>query len=296
MGSRSFEAKAVLGLYTETPLHCGSESGSGFVDLPIQRERHSNFPVIPGSTIKGVLRDETTNEWAGLRDFYFGKGSKDQDKEEPTSPGSVSFGDGFLVAFPVRTASVPFAWVTCPIVLERTYRAMKADWPSKVPHLESGYGWGNPGGELRGDVLLEDLVVTMSDAPKNGERSLLGLLEQLLPEEKSFDYTRSIFPKRIVAVSDEDFGWLVESATEVVTRIKLDETTHTTSGKGGNMFNEELVPRDTMFVSVLRELTPRSSKEFPVGSIPRTIRLGGDETIGRGVTWVRRYSFPGEKR
>src|SRR5215212_9939032 len=136
MGSRSFQAKAVLGFYTETPLHCGSGSGSGFVDLPIQRERHSNFPVIPGSTIKGVLRDETADEWGHLLDTYFGK-------EDATSPGSVSFSDGFLVAFPVRTTVVPFAWVTCPMVLERAYRAMGVDWPQGL-QLEAGKGWVNP--------------------------------------------------------------------------------------------------------------------------------------------------------
>jgi CRISPR-associated protein Cmr4 len=283
MGSRSFQAKAVLGLYTETPLHCGSESGVGFVDLPIQRERHSNFPVIPGSTIKGVLRDETTDGWGGQRDAYFGK-------EDATSPGTVSFSDGFLVAFPVRAASVPFAWVTCPMVLERTYRALQADWPAGLPGLESGKGWADPAGDLHGDVLLEDVVVAIGEAPKAGARSVLALLEQLLPAQTAFDYTRSIFPKRIVAVADEDFGWLVESATEIVTRIKLDDTTHTTSGKDGNMFNEELVPRDAVFACVLREL-PRNSGEFPLAKIPDTIRLGGDETIGRGVTWVKRVSL-----
>lgn len=283
MGSRSFEAKAVLGFYTETPLHCGSESGTGLVDLPIQRERHSNFPVIPGSTIKGVLRDETDDKWGGLQDDYFGKA-------DATSPGTVSFSDGFLVAFPVRAATVPFAWVTCPMVLERTYRAMQVEWPAGLADLKTGNGWASAEGELRGDVLLEDLVVTIGEAPNAGARSVLAILEQLLPEQKSFDYTRGIFPKRIVAVADEDFGWLVESATEIVTRIKLDETTHTTSGKGGNMFNEELVPRDAIFASVFRELS-RNGGKFPLDKIPPTIRLGGDETIGRGVTWVKRVSL-----
>jgi CRISPR-associated protein Cmr4 len=291
MGSRSFEARAALGLYTETPLHCGTESGSGFVDLPIQRERHSNFPVIPGSTIKGVLRDETDDEWGDQQKAYFGAGSNDN---EATTPGSVSFSDGFLVAFPVRTAGVPFAWVTCPMVLERTYRAMGSKWPAGLPTLESGHGWSNNDGQLKGETLLEDVVVAMSGAPMAGTEPLLALVQHLLPTHASFEYTRSILPKRIAAVSDEDFGWLVESATEVVTRIKLDETTHTTSGDRGNMFNEELVPRDALFLSVLRELTPQSKgvKEFPVTKIPPTIRLGGDETIGRGVTWVKPYTLP----
>jgi len=279
MGSRSFQAKAVLGLYTETPLHCGSESGSGFVDLPIQRERHSNFPVIPGSTIKGVLHDETTDEWGKSRDHYFGVMKEDN----TTTPGSVSFSDGFLAAFPVRAANVPFAWVTCPIVLERVYRSLQMQWPASVPPLADGHGWVNEKSDISENALLEDLVVAVTQAPA----SLLAPLEKLLPDDSSFEYTRKTFPKRIVAVSDADFGWLVESATEVVTRIKLDPDSHTTSGEDGNMFNEELVPRDAVFACTIREL-PRNGKEFPLKMIPDTLRIGGDETIGRGITWIKR--------
>ena len=282
MGSRSFEAKAILGLYTETPLHCGSESGAGLVDLPIQRERHSHFPVIPGSTIKGVLRDEMRGGLGPQVDEFFGS-------PDAATPGTISFGDGFLLAFPVRAASVPFAWVTCPMVLERTYRAMKTACPD-MSGLKSGNGWASPGAELRGDVLLEDVVVKIGDAPQAGSRSLFAIFEQLLPDHDSFQYTRSIFPRRIVCVPDHDFEWLVESATEVVTRIKLDDDTKTTSGERGHMFNEELVPRDALFASVFREL---SAREFPLRHIPETIRLGGDETIGRGVTWVKRHFLPG---
>lgn len=46
----------ILYLFTRTPLHVGSGSSVGAIDLPIQRERHSRHPIIPGSSIKGVLR------------------------------------------------------------------------------------------------------------------------------------------------------------------------------------------------------------------------------------------------
>jgi CRISPR/Cas system CMR subunit Cmr4 (Cas7 group RAMP superfamily) len=60
------------------------------------------------------------------------------------------------------------------------------------------------------------------------------------------------------------------------------------------MFNEELVPRDTLFVSVLRELS-ESKPQFPTDAIPPVIRLGGHETIGRGVTWVRKLALANGK-
>ncbi|MCF8382799.1 MAG: type III-B CRISPR module RAMP protein Cmr4 [Chlorobium sp.] len=45
-----------LFLVCETPLHAGSGDSLGVVDLPIQRERHTSFPKIEGSSLKGAIR------------------------------------------------------------------------------------------------------------------------------------------------------------------------------------------------------------------------------------------------
>lgn len=50
------EAKA-LTILVETPLHAGSGSDLGIVDLPIQRERHTQHPKIEASSLKGCLRE-----------------------------------------------------------------------------------------------------------------------------------------------------------------------------------------------------------------------------------------------
>jgi len=278
MASRSFVARAVLGFFTETPLHCGTDSGSGYVDMPIQRERHTGFPMIPGSTIKGVLNDEVT--WGAKdREHFFGADEKVVDEiRVPGKPGAVSFGDAFVVAFPVRSSTFPFVWVTCPLILERTYRALDKPWPKDLETLKRGEAWSTAEGS---DVLLEELQVTV----KPGGEPLLAPLAALLPAGPEHTYTRDIFAKRLYAISDEDFSEVMETATEIVTRIRIDEKTGTTSQGDGQFFNEELVPRDTLFACVLRELSG-STTEFPVSRIPSPIRLGGHETIGRGVTWV----------
>ncbi len=46
----------MLYLYVETPLHAGTGSGLSSIDLPIQRERTTQYPMIQGSSIKGKLR------------------------------------------------------------------------------------------------------------------------------------------------------------------------------------------------------------------------------------------------
>jgi CRISPR-associated protein Cmr4 len=285
MGSRSFEPIEVLGLYTETPLHCGAETGTGFVDMPVQRERHSGFPMIPGSTIKGVLRDD--GDWGADVDHFFGADEKrpvGNDKGTPGKPGAVSFGDAFLVAFPVRSSKFPFVWVTCPLILERTYRALGEPWLSAVT-LRQGQALSSG---QEGPVLLEELSVTAT----KDEKSILAPLLRLLPEGNVFDYTRQCFAERLLAISDTDFGTIAETGTEIVTRIRLGPSG--TTGDG-NLFNEEIVPRDTLLACVLRELS-KSSPRFPADKIPATIRLGGHETIGRGVTWVSHTTVPkGEK-
>ena len=134
MGTPTFSDVMIVGLYTETPLHCGAESAVGYVDLPVQRERHTSFPVIPGSTIKGVLKDEPTG-WD--KDKVFG--SED-------SPGQVSFGDGILVAFPIRSSLHPFHWVTCPLALERLFRALGGKVKGLDP--ERGTAWAKTDGAV----------------------------------------------------------------------------------------------------------------------------------------------------
>ena len=43
----------ILYLFTRTPLHVGAGASVGAIDQPIQRERHTGHPIIPGSSIKG---------------------------------------------------------------------------------------------------------------------------------------------------------------------------------------------------------------------------------------------------
>lgn len=51
-----------------TPLHVGMGRGVGFIDLPIIREKVTGWPLVPGSAVKGVIRDhfdQESNEKSG---------------------------------------------------------------------------------------------------------------------------------------------------------------------------------------------------------------------------------------
>ena len=51
-----FKNAKVMFIYTETSLHCGSGTSLGVIDLPIQREKYTDYPVCQASGIKGVVQ------------------------------------------------------------------------------------------------------------------------------------------------------------------------------------------------------------------------------------------------
>ena len=149
MATASFRLFALLGLYTETPLHCGAESASGYIDLPIQRERHTLYPLIPGSTLKGVLHDECDAAVDDKGQALLAAPELEEifgaflEATRETRPGQVSFGDGVLVAFPVRSSGAPFHWVTCPYLLARALRLLGQSWEHQGP--ARGQAWAKAG-------------------------------------------------------------------------------------------------------------------------------------------------------
>ena len=48
----------LLYLFTRTPLHVGAGASVGAIDQPIIRERHTGFPVIPATSLKGTFADD----------------------------------------------------------------------------------------------------------------------------------------------------------------------------------------------------------------------------------------------
>jgi CRISPR-associated protein Cmr4 len=66
-----YKQKSALFLLCETPLHAGSGDDLGLVDLPIQRERHTAFPKIEASSLKGALREAFENTPGKEKDTDF---------------------------------------------------------------------------------------------------------------------------------------------------------------------------------------------------------------------------------
>ncbi len=103
---------AMLFLHALTGLHPGSGTALGVVDLPVQRERHTGWPTIPGTSLKGVIRAEAKR--LPLSDsFYAVFGPDTQNAAEHA--GAVAFTDARILAFPVRSLKGVFAWVSASV-------------------------------------------------------------------------------------------------------------------------------------------------------------------------------------
>src|SRR5438445_4553892 len=120
-------ATNILYIYTETPLHVGTGSGLSSVDLPIQRERTTQYPMVQGSGIKGKLRsvaEDMVERKAGTLTgekvtIMFGPKMTGADHA-----GALIAGDARVLLFPVRSLSGVFAYTTSYDVLNRFIRDM----------------------------------------------------------------------------------------------------------------------------------------------------------------------------
>lgn len=274
-------------LHALTPLHPGTGQTAAVIDLPVAREKATGYPIVPASSLKGVLREEMlgTQPDAWI-DKAFGKSD---------SSGAFCFGDQKLLCLPVRSFFGTFAYVTCPLALQRWKRDLDAmqiplpflaDIPGPV-ELEAC----SVAGELMrdGKIYLEDLDLTVwEDADANAAAAKIakGLSECLYPKVESGNNSeRALFQKRFVVVSDAIFGFLSETATEVVTRIAMGED-GTTSGKGGNLWYEEAVPAEAVFCGpVLLDSRFAQEAEALFDALPSEtlIQIGGNASVGRGL-------------
>ena len=308
----------LLTLYTRTPLHVGSGTSVDVVDLPIMRERITGFPVIPSTSLKGVLRQEARDFAAsdagkvkaftlGIADSLFGAKDdvqKDDKGNDVLHAGCVQIIEAKLLAFPVRSLAGCFAWLTCSSALMRFHRdtglLRHADGkPLPIPQPPRDEVIGGADLVVNGQVVLEEYALGLERQlkPETDDRKLLEALASVGADQLWSEHLK----QRLAIVHDENFQHFVTSCTEVVARIAIDPGTRTNAG--GALFNQENVPCEALFYSVLHVLPPR--KPGTSGGIDehlanllaqaKVIQIGGDETTGHGLCETKHQPLGDEK-
>ena len=239
------ELCSILTFYAASPIHAGSGASVATVDLPIQRERHTGWPHIQASEVKGALRshfrdfyDKSKNDLHEIINIIFGSDEQDGwDKTKENLPGAISVSDAKLLAFPMRSNIAPFIWVTCPAIIKRLKTDLsfvKADQIKDEFSVSDDKALVIKGSFNPQKIILEDVIVNIENN-----------------EENKIDFISNNFPEidKLLLVSDETFDYCVSSCTEIQTQIKIDSKKGIT--KDGSLRYQELLPADSALYSVV---------------------------------------------
>ena len=298
------------GLYTLTATHCGTGRAAGAVDLPIAREGHTGFPLVPATSIKGVLRDLAEGRRGGKpwsdfeRQRLLGTDPPgEHGSEERLEAGQLVLTDGRLLAFHVRSLQAPFLWVTCPLVVERWQRDRRAlglevASPSTDSLTPGSLELPAVAGPSPGDdsLVLEDYFYRNVSWAHPTLALLARRWLRLLPPGEAA--ARTGLARKLALIPDADFCALVRRTTPVNARVQLtggkttDRWRNPDTGRdeSGNLWFEETLPSDCLF-SVLVTSRRRSRddvvtlRQLLVGQNARVIQIGGNETVGQGLCW-----------
>lgn len=318
-----YKGSFVLSFYAETPVHMGAGGSVSYVDLPVQRERHTSFPVLWGSGIKGVLRNFAYRKLSEEKvNTIFGP---EDGGEEYSS--CISITDAKILLYPVRSVRGVFAWITCPFVLKRFLEDLKAIKNSNLNFDKKPQNIQNQNDLVRNleellknlnelednqiiinnnnsklviqnqnQVALEEFVFNVKEINKNQGilTSFINNLKQIFPDNNSF---KEDLEKHLAIVSDNVFKDFVNYAVEIRTRIRIDQAKGTV--KEGALFSEELIPSESIFYSLVFISDPKKNninfeevKELLTQNLFKEdplIQFGGDETTGKGFFRVKLF-------
>jgi CRISPR-associated protein Cmr4 len=276
-----------------SPLHAGTGQGVGVIDLPVAREKATNIPFLPGSSLKGTLRSLSPEN---ARKNIYGPEPTDADPEG-YSASPVQFSDQRLLLLPVRSLAGTFAWVTSPYVLRRLKRDMediqKKTLAYVIPEISDENSClmasENPAITTDAKVYLEDLDLNPThNADLNTWATWIA--GQVFSAGTESDW-RDFLVQRFCLVHDDAFSFLIENATEITARVKLLENSKTV--KRGGLWYEEALPAETILSGIMLA-TPigtsgKTAKEI-VASVKndagKAVQLGGKATVGRGLCRV----------
>jgi CRISPR-associated protein Cmr4 len=264
-------------LHALSPLHAGTGHADDIIEMPTARMKATRIPFVPGSSIKGVLRDARRNE---DRDKLQGVFGPDNDHAEDHA-GALVVSEARLLALPVRSFHGTFSWVTSPLLLTLAQRDLgKNSLP--IPNID-GRGAKVTESNIcvhNKTLYLEDLDLPADVYPKSDE--WCRLLAPLVSPGKD------IFTKRFSVIDDETMDFLWETATQIDARIRLDEQTRTAAD--GALWLEESLPSETMLIGILaadksrRAKAPMTPNEVLKFALPDTevLQFGGKASVGRG--------------
>lgn len=269
-------------LQAVTSVRVGEGTAVGAVALPVARERHTQWPFIPGSSLKGAFRtrasvlvDPKERDHAFERAF----GST---ADERAHRGEMTIGAATLLAMPVRTLQGGFVLLASSMSLARLARELR-DAP-EIPQPAADALWVRTGkastfrapweapaslGDIAGVVILEELDWLLREDPLVdawAER-----LARWCGPDAPLDH--------LAVVSDPVFDHAVRAWTETRGRNRIAPDGVVADGA---LFSVESLPPDTLWWCNI----DTAGHEDLLPDLGETFIVGGHQSTGMGrITW-----------
>jgi CRISPR-associated protein Cmr4 len=283
----------LLYLYAESPVHTGAADSIDVLDLPVQREAATGYPVIWGQSLKGALRQAAGDaNWSeSQREAVFGTAIERPDEDGGTKAGTLAVGDAQLVAMPVPTLRHTFAWLTSEIALSRLarkYKLLERRVP-ELPDVRSHAGaaasddWARAEQEVLGPCL-----VPLGPSHDGKLAAWAGRIadDVFAPDEAFRPFAVKLREDLVLAGSDL-VPVLLRECTENAVRVQLSESKTVANGP----FYSEYLPAETIMAAMLtlREAGDTEGNRRALHGLlhERLLQVGGDETLGKGLMWGR---------
>ena len=277
-------------LHALSALHCGvgQSEGVGVVDLPVARARATKLPIVPGSSLRGVLRQRIAEAKPDDAETLFGP--RAVAGNEDSFAGALSIGDAHLLALPVRCLAGIVCYATAPFILRRYARDLEragvaAPDAPRAPGAEEAFVTSETVNCIDGKLVLEDLDLTAQkdSAADEWARHIAGAA---YPGDAG---SQNDVVQRFSVLPDAVMDFLAETATEVRARIALDPDTGAV--RKGALWYEESLPAET----VLWGLYALSKSNRPDDTRPENelagmmpgpdmlLQIGGKAGVGHGL-------------
>jgi CRISPR-associated protein Cmr4 len=283
-------------LHTLSPTHAGIGRGVGYIDLPIDRDGVTDWPIIRGSGFKGVWADHhRATKDAREKDPHLKAAFGIAGDDDNSNAGALIPTDAKLVCLPVRSFRGTFAWATSPLCLQMLRRTLDLAGVKDLPDAPSGladtdahhYEMDDKKTALKeaDRIYLEDLDFAARACP-TATAWATKIATWVFPNDVAW---QEQFKRRFVVLPNTAFDFLCETGTEVHTRVRIDDETKTVADKA--LWTEESLPAETILAGVVQcdrvfgrngeDITPKGLLDR-FAKEPLTLQIGGKATVGRG--------------
>lgn len=295
-------------LVCESPLHVGVGSDpSDYIDNRIQREKHTEYPKVEGSAIKGALREYFEHTKDAHFKIAFGNQPEDTDQQK----GAINISELKTLLFPVASAKGTFVWVTCPQALQTwalIWNNMGVQIQiANIPSL-TGDKVAIPQGASNTTIIPEEKVkVSLVNHDFKNIISLdttintKPLAEWLGENIFNNDFRKNQIKDKLAMVSDDVFKYLVKYQTDVVTGNRIDAKTGIVVD--GALFTTEYLPDWTVLYGTVnfanefaKDKTLIKAEDIKaffnegLSKISGLFQLGGKASTGKGIVRMMTYN------